>query len=378
MFTHHILRPPPLRRQHACLLLLNCSSKACHTTSLRQKGVIVKTLMPVPSLLASQSVPEWSTSLSNTSIVLSGSSVESRGGRTVTLHGMSSSHPQPTWQPRARTALMRVCQALQQQRGATCQWLRHRSRSRRNNTPQTKNNNRTKPLTHSRQRDHLAQRVCQSLWSQLVAVFSSSSSSASPSSCSSSSSFRSTISWSGSFTVVRSYVSLSFTVFPLFLFRLVSEVLKKKFVEPQASVSLGHDTDTKRANTAKQCISITENETPPERLADEEVHDTSHHPPLPPSHPPPHTANPTPSPPYPAPETPVAHTSRGMVVKALNGSYQGRAFFFLETPKMSTSCQLHPPTQHDRTQDSPSGTAANTSTDVSQPETCDEQTRNQK
>ena len=93
-----------------------------------------------PSLLASQSVPEWSTNLSNTSIVLSGSSVESRGGRTVTLHGMSSSHPQPTWQQRARTALMPVCRTLQQQPDATCHWLRHRSRSRRNNTPQTKNN----------------------------------------------------------------------------------------------------------------------------------------------------------------------------------------------------------------------------------------------
>ena len=50
----------------------------------------------------------------------------------------------------------------------------------------------------------------------------------------------------------------------------------------------------------------------------------------------------------------------------------------LPAPQLIDGATTYPPTRHDRKQDTPSGTAANTSTDVSQPETCDEQTRNQK
>ena len=38
----------------------------------------------------------------------------------------------------------------------------------------------------------------------------------------------------------------------------------------------------------------------------------------------------------------------------------------------------YPPTQHDRKQDTPSGTAVNTTTNVSQPETCDKRTQPKK
>ena len=45
-----------------------------------------------------------------------------------------------------------------------------------------------------------------------------------------------------------------------------------------------------------------------------------------------------------------------------------------ETTCLRQRATKYPPTRHDRKQDTP----ANTSTDVSQPETCDEQTRNEK